>query len=283
MLRGREVVPNPLLEETAYQLITSASTNLTERFLQELEKAKEKGSTERERWVLEQLVENARIARREKVPLCQDTGYVIFFLRVGEDICLERGYEKVLNEAVRRCAREGFLRASMVSHPIRRVNTGDNTPALIHIEPSSTRGLGMDVLLKGGGSENAGAVRMLSPAEGEEGVVNFVVEAVREKGADACPPLVLGIGVGGTMEECCFLSKKALLNWAKGKEMGDLERKIMKKVSELGIGAGGVGGAVTCLGVSIEWAPCHIATLPVALSVQCNAFRFASVQLELED
>lgn len=283
MKQEQKVVSPVFLKDVVRKLIASASISLHYRYLQELKARIGEEDSPNARWVLHQLLENADIARRENLPLCQDTGYVLVFLGVGKDICLPPDTQGVIDEAVHQVYGEALLRASMVSHPLQRVNTGDNTPALVHIEQKADSGLEIDVMLKGAGSENASLVKMLSPSEGERGILQFVLQTLRKTAWNACPPLVLGLGVGGTMEKACYLAKKAVLNWAKGKEMTDWERDLMREVNKLGIGPGGVGGKLTCLGVSVETAPCHIATLPVALNVQCYAMRIATLRLARDE
>lgn len=279
MKEKRTAVPPLVIENLVRKLISQASVSLHPRYFEELQKGKEIEDSPNAIWILEQLLENVEIARRENLPLCQDTGYVLVFLSVGKDICLPSNLQEIVDQAVRGVYEQALLRASMVSNPLQRVNTKDNTPAVIHIEESTRDGLEIDVMLKGAGSENASALKMLSPAEGEKGVRRFVLQTLKKTAWNACPPLVLGIGIGGTMERSAYLAKKSILNWAKGKEMNDWEKSLLEDVNSLGIGPGGVGGKLTCLGVSVETAPCHIATLPVALNVQCYAMRVASLHL----
>jgi len=234
------------------------------------------------REVLESLMENARIASEDHVPLCQDTGVAIVFAAVGQEVAITGGtLAAAVDEGVSRAFREGCLRASMVAGPcFDRKNTGDNTPAVLHTELVAGNNIHITVLPKGAGSENAGRLGMLNPADGASGLADFVVETVDRSGAKACPPLFLGVGVGGTMDKAALLAKKALLRpvgeAAAGRRLARLEREILERVNRLGIGPGGFGGTVTCLGVAIEDYPCHIASLPVSVSVQCHAARKAS-------
>jgi len=286
MKEGKTLVPPSLIAEVIHKLVAEASVSIHPRYLEELRRRKDEEESENARWILDQLLKNVEVARRENLPLCQDTGYVLVFLGLGKDVCLPADVQSAIDDGVRRAYNDALLRASIVSHPLQRINTKDNTPAVVHIEENPDEGLEIEVMLKGAGSENASSLKMLSPAEGEKGIRRFLLQTLRKTAWNACPPLILGIGIGGTMEKSAYLAKKAILNWAKGKDMSEWERSLMEDVNRLGIGPGGVGGKLTCLGVSIETAPCHIATLPVALNVQCYAMRIASLQLstrEIED
>jgi len=234
------------------------------------------------REVIETLFKNAAIAARERVPLCQDTGVAAVFAEVGQEAVITGGsFAEAVDAGIARAQDEGYLRASVVSSPcFDRSNTGDNTPAMLHVELVEGDGISVTVLPKGGGSENMSRLAMLKPADGIEGLVDFVVETVELAGGNPCPPIFLGVGVGGTMDRVALLSKMALLRPA-GEPNGDprlvqLESEILDAVNSLGIGPGGFGGTVTCLGVALEESPCHIASLPVAVNIQCNSARRAS-------
>ena len=230
--------------------------------------------------VLHSILENARIAREEQVPICQDTGMAVVFIELGMDVHINGGdLEGAINEGVRRGYKEGFLRNSVVRDPIDRVNTGDNSPAIIHY--SIVRGDKIKIILapKGFGSENMSALAMLTPSEGIEGLKNFVVNTVSHAGGNPCPPIIVGVGVGGTMEKCASLSKKALLR-PLGTENSDkfwdgVEKDLLSKINALGIGPAGFGGSCTALGVNIESFPTHIAALPVAVNIGCHVTRHA--------
>ncbi len=231
------------------------------------------------REVLDQLLENADVACDEEMPLCQDTGLTVVFLEVGQDLHVVGGdlYEAI-QEGVRRGYQEGYLRKSVVDKPFSmRTNTSDNTPAVIHCQIVPGDRLKITVVPKGGGSENMSAMAMLKPADGRQGVVNFVVETVERAGANPCPPTIIGIGVGGTMEMATRLAKQALLREvgqsSPDPEVAELERDILERVNRLGIGPGGLGGRVTSLAVHVETYPCHIASLPVAVNIQCHSAR----------
>jgi fumarate hydratase subunit alpha len=235
--------------------------------------------------VLETLLKNAEIAARERVPLCQDTGLAVVFAEVGQELHISGGsLDEAVDAGVARAQAEGYLRASVVKDPIfERVNTTDNTPAMLHIESVQGQELKLTVLPKGAGSENMSRLAMLKPSDGVDGMMQFILETVQAAGANPCPPIFLGIGVGGTMDRAALLSKKALLRPAasasKNPKLAGLETRILDQINALGIGPGGFGGTVTCLGVAIEESPCHIASLPVAVNIQCNSARRASGSL----
>ncbi|MCL4474030.1 MAG: fumarate hydratase [Actinobacteria bacterium] len=235
--------------------------------------------------VIETLLKNAGIAASERVPLCQDTGLAAVFAEVGQDVHFTGGaFAAAVDRGIAESQAEGYLRASVVSGAcFDRTNSGDNTPAMLHTELVEGDGVRITVLPKGGGSENMSRLAMLKPADGIEGIIDFVVGTVERAGANPCPPIFLGVGIGGTMDRAALLSKQALLRPA-GSPNADgrvrqLEADILDKVNALGIGPGGFGGTVTCLGVAIEEYPCHIASLPVAVNIQCNSARRAAGSL----
>ncbi len=237
------------------------------------------------RAVLETLLKNSRIAASERVPLCQDTGLAVVFAEVGQEVSFTGGgFAAAVDAGIADAQRQGYLRASVVTSPcFERVNTGDNSPAMLHVDLVEGDGLAISVLPKGGGSENMSRLAMLKPADGVDGIIDFAVETVELAGGNPCPPIFLGIGVGGTMDRAALLSKKALLRPAgqpsPEERLARLEAGILDRVNALGIGPGGFGGTVTCLGVAIEEYPCHIASLPVAVNVQCNSARRAGGSL----
>jgi len=237
--------------------------------------------SENGREILEILIKNADIARNERIAICQDTGMAVVFVEIGQDVHIIGGnlYEAI-NEGVRRGYRNGYLRASVVKHPLNRVNTGDNTPAVIYTEIVDGDKIKIDVAPKGFGSENMSALKMLNPSDGIEGVKSFVVKTVSDAGPNPCPPVIVGVGIGGTMEKAALLAKKALLRPV-GSVSGDpdiagLERELLRMINKLGIGPGGLGGNTTALCVNIEIYPTHIAGLPVAVNIGCHATRHAS-------
>lgn len=230
------------------------------------------------RQILGQLEENLEMAAEEMIPICQDTGMAVVFLEVGQDVHLEGGsLEDAVNEGVRRGYAEGFLRKSVVKDPLVRENTKDNIPAVIHARIIPGVSVRITVAPKGFGSENMSRIFMLKPAEGIEGVKNAVLTAVREAGPNACPPLVVGVGIGGTFEKCALLAKEALTREAGSHSpvpyVKDMEKELLDKINGLGIGPGGLGGTTTALAVNINTYPTHIAGLPVAVNICCHVNR----------
>ena len=234
--------------------------------------------------VLRQLLENAEVAREQKVPFCQDTGYAVLFLEVGQKVCVYGGsLSEALNEGVRQAYRQGYLRKSLVCSPIQRINTGDNTPAVISTEIVDGDSLKIALLVKGGGCDNVSRLRMFTPAEGLEKAKRFIVETVERAGPNASPPMVIGVGIGGPFAQAALLAQKALL-WPVGKrnpdtELAELEMDLMQKINDLGIGPGGYGGRTTILGIHVEVSASHMASFPVAVNIDCHSHRGAEVTL----
>jgi fumarate hydratase subunit alpha len=236
------------------------------------------------RQVLEILKENAQLARIRRIPYCQDTGFVVCFVELGQDVHVTGGsLTEAINEGVRQGYQEGYLRASIVRSPFDRVNTGDNTPAVIHVEVVPGSGLKIQIMAKGGGCENRSRYKMLTPAEGIEGVKDWILECIRTAGPDACPPLIAGVGVGGTFEKAALLSKRALF-----RELGSpnpdpaldaLEKDVLDRANRLGIGPQGYGGDTTAFGIHILTYACHITSLPVAVTIECHAHRHKEATL----
>ena len=240
--------------------------------------AKERGDAAK--WALNAIIENAEIARKNRCFACQDCGLALVFVTLGNEVKLDFDLNDAINEGVRRGYRDARKSAA---HPLTRLNTGDNTPAVIHTELTSGDGLTIEWLAKGAGSENMSAVYMLTPSKGEEGIINSIVDCVSKAGANPCPPIILGVGVGGTMDKAAVLSKRALLRTT-GESSPDertakLEREILERVNDLNIGAQGLGGDTTCLAVHMETFPTHIGMLPVAVTVQCHSVRHGKIEL----
>lgn len=233
--------------------------------------------------VLGQLEENAKIAKTEQIPICQDTGIAVLFVEIGQDVHIEGSIKDAINEGVRQGYKEGYLRKSVSPDPILRGNTGDNTPAVIHFDIVPGDKLKITFLPKGGGSENMSGLKMLTPASGLEGVKKFIVEKIKEAGSNPCPPVVVGVGLGGTMEKAAILAKKSLLRPLGSKnpnpELDKIEKEILNEINKLGIGPAGLGGRITALDVHIESYPCHITSLPVAVNIECYAHRHKEVIL----
>jgi fumarate hydratase subunit alpha len=234
--------------------------------------------------VLQILKDNAELARTRRIPYCQDTGMVVCFVELGQDVHVTGGgLEDAINEGVRQGYTEGYLRASIVRSPFDRVNTGDNTPAVIHVEVYPGATLKIMIMAKGGGCENRSKYTMLTPAAGLPAVQDFIIECVKTAGPDACPPLILGVGIGGTFEKSAILSKKALF-----RELGSpnpdplldtLEHELLERANRLGIGPQGYGGDTTSLGIHVLTYPCHITSLPVAVTIECHAHRHKEATL----
>lgn len=232
------------------------------------------------REVFKQLLENARIAGEEEVPMCQDTGTAVLFVELGQEVRLAGGdLNEALNEGVRRGYEENYLRKSIVLDPLQRVNSGDNTPAVVHLAIVPGDKIKLILAPKGGGSENMSAVKMLTPSQGRQGLVDFVVETVSQAGSNPCPPVVVGVGFGGTFEKVAYLAKKALLRPLGQPHANpfyaDLEKEMLEQINKTGIGPQGFGGRITALAVHIEVYPCHIASMPAAVNINCHASRHA--------
>ena len=233
---------------------------------------------------LERILENAVVAETKSIPMCQDTGLVVVFADVGQDVRITGGVlREAINEGVRRGYREGYLRASVTGDPVRRKNTGDNTPAMLHTELVAGNQVRLRLLAKGGGCENMSRFKMLTPAAGEKGIVDFVVETAKIAGPNACPPLVVGVGVGGSFDISAVLAKKSLLRETGAPSaqphLAELEKQIIAGINASGIGPQGYGGDTTALAVHVEAAACHIASLPVSVNIECHAHRPQEVVL----
>lgn len=228
--------------------------------------------------MLADILSNADIAAQEQMPICQDTGMAVFFLKVGQDLHIIGGsLTDAINDGVRRGYQEGYLRKSVVEDPIRRGNTNDNTPAVIHTEIVPGDALEITLAPKGFGSENMSAIKMCKPSEGLEGIIDFVVDTVKRAGSNPCPPIVVGVGIGGTFEKCAYLAKTALLRDVDSKNpdpyYAQLEETLLEKINQLDIGPQGFGGVTTALGVNVETFPTHIAGMPCAVNINCHVTR----------
>lgn len=268
------------ITENIRQMCIEANHYLSDDMKQVFKKAVDNEESPLGRQVLEQLKENLEIASSDMIPICQDTGMAVIFMNVGQEVHFEGGsITDAVNEGVRQGYTEGYLRKSVVGDPIIRENTKDNTPAVVHYDIVSGDKVEITVAPKGFGSENMSRIFMLKPADGIEGVKEAILTAVKDAGPNACPPMVVGVGIGGTFEKCALLAKKALTRDLNCKSdiqyVNDLEEEMLDKINRLGIGPGGLGGTQTALAVNIETYPTHIAGLPVAVNICCHVNRHA--------
>ncbi|MBI4308279.1 MAG: fumarate hydratase [Chloroflexi bacterium] len=273
-------VPTSAIAEAVARLCTDANNNLPEDVLQALQQAREREESPGARHVLGILIENAQIAAQEKTPLCQDTGTTIVFVELGQDAHIVGGdLDEAINAGVRKGYIEGFLRKSIAKNPFTsRINTGDNTPAVVHTEIVPGDKVKITVIPKGGGCENMSKLVMLRPADGRKGLVDFVVQSVESSGGNPCPPVIVGVGVGGSADKAVLLAKKAIMRQPVGQrhpdpEVAKLEEDLLEKVNALGIGPQAWGGRTTALAVHVEVFPTHITSLPVAVNLQCHSAR----------
>ncbi len=267
--------------EKIKDLCISVNYDLSKDVLAKIKESKSKETSDLGKNILSQLIENAKIAKKDQAPLCQDTGFVVVFVELGRDIALDFDLQEALDEGVRQGYKAGYLRNSIVKDPFNRENTKDNTPCIFYLKSTAGDKLKVTITPKGGGSENMSALQMFTPADGIEVVKDFVIQTVRNAGANVCPPSIVGIGIGGTFEKCALLAKEALL-----RELGSsnkdpfydkLEKELLQEINKLGIGPMGMGGNTTCLGVFIKPHPCHIASLPVAVNMQCHSARHGEI------
>jgi fumarate hydratase subunit alpha len=267
------------ITEAVANLAVEACTHLGEDLVAFFEKAAEREESETGKDVLAQLLENAKLARDSNVPLCQDTGLAVVFLELGQDVHLVGGdLEAAVNEGVRKGYAEGYLRKSAVADPIgARVNTGDNTPAMLHVRIVPGDRITVIVAPKGGGAENMSAIGMLKPSQGREGAIDFIVDTVSKAGPNPCPPIIVGVGLGGTFEKAAYMAKHSLLREVGSTNpdprLAELEDEIERRCNALGIGPAGLGGTTSVIDVFVEELPAHIASMPVAVNVQCHSAR----------
>ena len=275
----REVEINTIIE-TIKELCIEANYNLTNDVYSKLCEAKNNETWDLGKNILSDIIINSEIAKNERMPICQDTGMACVFVEIGQEVQVIGGnINDAINEGVRRGYEEGFLRKSVVADPINRVNTGDNTPALIYFDIVPGDKIKITVAPKGFGSENMSQIKMLKPADGIKGVKEFIIDVVRQAGPNPCPPMIVGVGIGGSFDKAAYLAKKALIrpiNKSNENEFyRDLEEELLEEINKLGIGPQGFGGKTTALGLNIEVYPTHIAGLPVAVNINCHATRHA--------
>lgn len=268
------------ITEVVKRLCIKANIDLNPPVEEAIRKARETEASPVGREILDQLLENAALARKQNLPICQDTGLAVVFVEIGQDVHVEGSLEEAIHEGVRQGYTEGYLRKSVVRDPIDRVNTKDNTPAIIHYEIMPGDQLKITVAPKGIGSENMSRIYMLKPAQGIEGIEQAVLETVALAGPNACPPMVIGVGVGGNFEKCAYLAKKALLRevgqYSEKPFWAEEEKSLLEKVNGTGIGPQGFGGTTTALWLAIETYPTHIGGMPVAVNINCHVARHES-------
>lgn len=273
------------ISQSIAKLCISATQELSEDVKNAFSKAYNEESSLLGKSIISQLIENSQIAQKKRIPICQDTGLCVVFVEIGQDVHVQGGLlSEAIQQGVAQGYTQGYLRKSIVSDPLfERKNTQDNTPAVVHYDIVEGENLKITVAPKGFGSENKSALSMLTPAQGVEGIKEFFVDTLQKAGPNSCPPLLVGIGIGGSMEKCAILAKKAAI-----REVGShnphpkyaqLEDELLRVANDLGIGPQGLGGSVSVFGVNIEWYPTHIAGLPIAININCNAIRHKSILL----
>lgn len=276
-------IDSKVVEDTVARLCIEANLRLSPDVINAIERAEKAEPWDGAKRILSLLGDNVRIASEKTLPVCQDTGMACVFVELGQDVHIEGNFEQAVNNGVRRGYGEGYLRKSVVCDPLRRVNTGDNTPALVTVKLTRGDKMRITVMPKGFGSENMSALKMLKPADGVEGVRNFVLDTVEKAGANPCPPIIVGVGIGGSFDKAACLAKHALLRPVNEPNPDEyyaaLERELLDKINALGIGPQGFGGKTTALAVLIEAMPTHVAGLPVAVNISCHATRRASASL----
>lgn len=274
------IIQTPVITEAVEEMCIEANHYLSEDMKAVLQQASEKEKAPLGRQILNQLTENLQIAGEDMIPICQDTGMAVIFMEIGQDVHFEGGLlENAINEGVRLGYKNGYLRKSVVKDPIIRENTKDNTPAVIYYEIVPGDKVKITVAPKGFGSENMSRIFMLKPADGIEGVKEAILTAVRDAGPNACPPMVIGVGIGGTFEKCAWMAKKALTRPVNERSpipyIKEMEEELLDKINKTGIGPGGLGGSITAFAVNINTYPTHIAGLPVAVNICCHVNRHA--------
>ena len=283
MVNDMRNIDAKVIEDTVARLCIEANLRLPPDVINAIERAEKAEPWDGAKRILSLLGDNVRIASEKTLPVCQDTGMACVFVELGQDVHIEGDFEQAVNNGVRRGYGEGYLRKSVVCDPLRRVNTGDNTPALVTVKLTRGDKMRITVMPKGFGSENMSALKMLKPADGVEGVRNFVLDTVEKAGANPCPPIIVGVGIGGSFDKAACLAKHALLRPVNEPNPDEyyaaLERELLDKINALGIGPQGFGGKTTALAVLIEAMPTHVAGLPVAVNISCHATRRASASL----
>lgn len=274
-------IDSDIIEERVKDLCIDACINLDKSVIESFKKNRENESSQVATNILDILIENAKIASEKEIPLCQDTGMAVFFVKIGQDVHIKgKNITDAINEGVRKGYIDGYLRKSVVS-PITRINTKDNTPAIIHYDIVDGDRIEIEFAAKGFGSENMSKLKMLKPSDGIEGIKKFIIETVIDAGPNPCPPIVVGVGIGGTVDKCSVIAKKALFREIgvhnADKDIMLLEKELLESINKLGIGPQGLGGNTTALAVNIEVFPTHIAGLPVVVNINCHSSRHKKV------
>lgn len=265
------------------EMFIEACENIPANVLNALQCAAEEEQSPLGKDIIQKIIENDILAREAHLPICQDTGVAVVMLTIGSEVVFEGDIFEAVNEGVRQAYTEGYLRKSVVRHPLDRVNTKDNTPAVVHVKLVPGDVFRIDVAPKGGGSENMSVVKMLIPADGVEGIKKLVLDTVFHAGGKPCPPIIVGLGIGGNFEKCAMMAKEALFREIDDKSPDPIARKLeeelLEEINNLGVGPMGFGGTKTCLAVKVNTYPCHIASLPVAVNIQCHAARHKTCNL----
>lgn len=275
------------LESKIYQAVINIAYELSTDVLDAIKKAMDGETSDRAKRILGQLIENAHIAKEDRIPLCQDTGLAVVFVKQGCKTKLNpegANLFNVINSAVAKGYQDGLLRKSVVSEPVNnRINTQSNTPCVIHYEQTDGDEMEISIMAKGGGCENKSQFKMFNPTENKDKILDWIVDVVKVAGANACPPFVVGVGIGGDFEQCCLIAKRALLRKIgtanPDKFYSELEEQLLDKINSTGLGAMGLGGKTTALAAMIETAPCHIASLPVAVNIECHSHRHTTIKI----
>lgn len=271
----------PTLVEDIAQMCIRANYYAERKLMKALKEAESKETSQLGKNILGQIIENDEIAAETHVPMCQDTGIVVVFVEVGQNVQIVGDLEMAINDGIRRGYEEGYLRKSVVRHPLDRINTRDNAPAVIHYKLVPGDQLKITLAPKGAGSENMSALKMLKPSDGYDGVKKFVIDTIKNAGGNACPPLIVGVGIGGTLEKCALIAKEAILRPLDDQSPDaisqQLETELLQELNETNVGPMGFGGITTALAVKVNTYPCHIASLPVAVNIQCHAARHEEV------
>ncbi len=271
-----------IITENIKRLCIEAANNINCEIIDSLKKAMN-NETGLSKEILSQIIENDLLADKENIPMCQDTGIMVVFVEIGNQVFIDGDIYEAINKGISLGYTEGYLRKSVVKSPLNRINTKDNTPGIIHIKHTIGDTLKITVCPKGAGSENMSKVKMLTPADGINGIKKFILESIKEAGGRPCPPLIVGVGIGGDLEKCALLAKESLLrdinDEATDPDALKLERELFEEINKLNVGPMGLGGKTTALAVKVNIYPCHIASLPVAINIQCHASRHKVVEL----